>query len=181
MLNQAISIIITDYTLITDSPAYHHCFVRYDPVHKVIFSDLTVIHVLELSKIPRQAEDNQLWDWLTFINSTTEEEFTMIAAKNPQVAKAVVKLEVLSKEQEARMLYENREKARMIANAKEEYARDEGIAQGISQGLTQGFAQGQTQAIQVLKHHLSSKPANEIATLCNLSIDEVKSIIKQFG
>ena len=36
------------------------------------------------------------YDWAKFINVDTEEELSMIAERNPQVAKAVVKLRELS-------------------------------------------------------------------------------------
>jgi len=186
-LQQTINIVITCYNFI-DNPntdVYHHCFVRYDMKNQVQFSDLTLIHTLELPKLPSTEDSSKLWEWLKFLSSTTKEEFTMIAEKDPTIKKAVNKLTILSEDERNQMIYDDREKARMDANARERFVRNQGIAEGMSQGLTQGisqgFAQGQTQTIQVLKHHLSGKPANEIATLCNLPLDEVESIIKQFG
>ena len=49
---QVISIIITEETLISDSPEYHHRFVMFDQKSGVEFSDLLEIHTLELSKLP---------------------------------------------------------------------------------------------------------------------------------
>jgi len=78
----------------------------------VELSDIIEIHTLELEKLPEGADGTELYDWAKFIAADTEEELNMIAERNPQVAKAVVKLRELSADERARDTYERREKAR---------------------------------------------------------------------
>jgi len=60
--------------------------------------------------------------WAKFIDADTEEKFNMLAERNPQVAKAVVKLRELSADERARDIYERREKARCDQASREKWA-----------------------------------------------------------
>ena len=111
-IKRVISIIITDEELIQNSPKYHHCFTLYDREAGVEFSNLIEFNTLELSKLPRDTDGTILYDWASFIAAETEEELDVVAERNPQVGKAVVKLRELSADERARDLYERREKAR---------------------------------------------------------------------
>lgn len=104
----------------------------------------------------------------------------MIAEKNPNIAKAVEMLTVLSKDERVRAAYEAQEKARMDAISFENYAKRKGRTEGLAEGRAQGLAEGHTQAVQILKHHIAGKSAEEIATLYNLSLNEVEHVIQQF-
>ena len=176
---RVINIVITDFDLNKDgaSDVYHHRFVRYDPVNKIQFSDLTSIHTLELTKLPPMDDKSQLWDWLKFLSSTKEEEFIMIAEKNPTVAKAVNKLTVLSEDERTQMIYEARENARRDAVSFENYAMRKGLAEGRTKGLAEGRTEGLGLAVQVLQLNHSGKSAEEIASTCNLTIDDVNAIL----
>jgi len=80
------------------------------------------IYSLELGKLPDGADGTELYDWAKFIAAETEEELNMIAERNPQVAKAVVRLRELSADERARDLYERREKARRDQSSREKWA-----------------------------------------------------------
>ena len=54
----------------------------------------------------------------------------MVAARNPEVQKAVVILHKLSADEQARDLYERREKAKRDIDSRERWARAEGKAEG---------------------------------------------------
>jgi predicted transposase/invertase (TIGR01784 family) len=122
LIKKVISIIITDENLIPVSPRYHHRFTFYDPETRVEFSDILEINTLELRKLPDGTDGTELYDWAKFIAAETEEELTMIAERNPQVGKAVVKLRELSADERARDLYERREKARRDIVAEKNWA-----------------------------------------------------------
>ena len=108
-IKRVISIIITEESLIADSPRYHHRFTFYDPEAGVEFSDLIEIHTLELGKLPKRTDGTPLYDWARFIAAETEEELDMVAQRNPQVGRAVVKLRVLSADECARNLFKRRD------------------------------------------------------------------------
>jgi len=110
-IKRVVSIIITDYDIITEDNEYHHQF-RYRTKNGVEFTDLKEINTLELSKLPQNKEDTDLWYWLKFIKSDDREVLEMIAERSPQMKKAVGFLKELSADERTRMLYEERENAR---------------------------------------------------------------------
>ncbi|MCL2054637.1 MAG: Rpn family recombination-promoting nuclease/putative transposase [Oscillospiraceae bacterium] len=111
-LKRVISIIITEETLIKSSPLYHHRFTFFDPNANIELSDLIEIHTLELNKLPDNFDGTELCDWAKFIAAGSEEELEMVANRNTQISKAVVKLRELSADEKARDMYERQEKAR---------------------------------------------------------------------
>ena len=158
LIKKIISIIITDENLIPVSPRYHHRFTFYDSEAGVEFSDILEIHTLELRKLPEGADGTELYDWAKFIAAETEEELTMLAERNPQIGKAVVKLRELSADERARDLYERREKARRDMVAEKKWAlkqRDFEIAQKLL-GI--------------------NMPIDQIITVTGLTLEEVKSL-----
>ena len=71
-LKPAVSIWILANNLVSeeDSSAYHHCFLFYDPRHKVALSDCAAIHTLELNKWQKLdiKSDLDVWSWF-FLNA----------------------------------------------------------------------------------------------------------------
>jgi predicted transposase/invertase (TIGR01784 family) len=78
------------------------------------------IHVLNLERLPRDGE-GRLLDWLRFLKAETEEEFKMLAEKDPLIKEAYCKLQVMSEDEANRMIYEARLKAQ-----RDEYSRLQG-------------------------------------------------------
>jgi len=106
-INQVISIIITNKTLVEGSSRYHHRFTLFDLDVKIEFSDIIEIHTLELQKLPEEPDGTKLYDWAKFIDAETEEELNMTAERNPEVKKAAVRIVELSADERARELAEN--------------------------------------------------------------------------
>ena len=129
-IQKVISIVITEENILQHSPNYHHRFTLYDPQAQVEFSDIIEIHTIELKKLPQSADGTELYDWASFIHAESEEELNMAAARNPEVQKAVVILHKLSADEQARDLYERREKAMRDIDSRERWARAEGKAEG---------------------------------------------------
>ena len=111
-IKRSVSIIITDYTLVTENGYYHNRFRYRSDKDGTEFTDLTEINTLELSKLPLDGDDSELWYWMKFIKSEDEEVLNMLAQRNPQMSKAVGVLKELSADERTRMLYEQREIAR---------------------------------------------------------------------
>ena len=126
-IQNVISIIILDKTLIEGSERYHHRFAFADLDAGVELTDLVAIHTLELDKLPEAADGTQLYDWASFIAAKSEEELAVIAERNPQIGKAVVKLRALSADERTRDLYERREKARRDEESQRRWARKQGM------------------------------------------------------
>ena len=165
VIRKAVSIIIADYALLPGSGRYHHQF-RYRTRDGVEFTDLVEINTLELSKLPREADRTELWNWMRFIGSNDEEELKMLATKSPELKKAVGVLKELSADERMRMLAESREKARRDEASRVNWARDEGRAEGEKRGR-----------IEVARKLLKlERPIDEIAEATGLARNEIESL-----
>jgi predicted transposase/invertase (TIGR01784 family) len=163
-IKRVISIIITDYKLITESPNYHHCFVLYDRENGVTFSNTLQIHTLELPKLPDNPDGTPLWNWMSFLDAQTEEDLHMTAETSPIIKKAVVRLIKLSADERARALYEAREKERRDNRAREQGAWQEGRRDGM---------------LDVARNLLQlNRPIPEIVKVTNLTQEEVEGLLQ---
>jgi len=115
IIKKVISIIITEEDLLPKSGRYHHRFTMYDLDAGVELTDIIEIHTIELEKLPPDTDGTELYDWASFIAASSEEEMAVVAERNPQVGKAVMKFRELSADERTRDLYERREKARRDA------------------------------------------------------------------
>ncbi|MDR0842892.1 MAG: Rpn family recombination-promoting nuclease/putative transposase, partial [Acidobacteriota bacterium] len=133
-LKQVISIVITDYALLPGITKYHNSIGWCILGESELFTDVQMIHTLELTKLPAKTDDTALWSWMSFLRARNREELEMTAQTSPQVGKAVVRLMELSQEDEARMIFEARLKAQRDAHSRERGARNEGKAEGRREG-----------------------------------------------
>jgi len=112
-IQRVISIIITDYPLIEESDNFHHNFKLYDLENKVLLTDILEIHTLEIPKARKKfddSEDTKLLNWMKFLDVKTKEDLDMLAQKSPVMQKATSRLLELSADENARLLYEARQK-----------------------------------------------------------------------
>ncbi len=164
-LKKVISIVITDYNLITENDTYHNKYLLYDKNTGSKFTDVLEINTLELPKLPIAEDHTMLWNWLQFLKSSDEEELAMLAQKSPQIEKAVGILKVLSQDERTRLLYEEREKARLDNQARLEGAFEQG---------------GTSKAIRIAKNALKKNmPLHEIVAITELSYEEIEGILKE--
>jgi flagellar biosynthesis/type III secretory pathway protein FliH len=83
-----------------------------------------------------------LWAWMKFLSARNKEDLNMLAKKNPQVGKAVVRLMELSNDERTRLLYESQQKMEWDNLARERAARSEGLNEGRKEGLSEGRKEG---------------------------------------
>ena len=157
-IKKVVSIVITDYKLIPENESYHNHYCLYDPKTNSQFTDVMEVHTLELPKLPSKNDKTPIWDWMQFLKSSKEEEIIMIAEKNPQIGKAYAVLKELSQDERARMIYEEREKAR-----RDELARMNGARQEA--------------ALDIAKNALKmNMKAEDIANLTKLAIERIEQL-----
>jgi predicted transposase/invertase (TIGR01784 family) len=101
-------------------------------------------------------------DWLRFLKAETEEEFKMLAEKNPVIEEAYCKLQVMSEDEANRMIYEARLKAR-----RDEYSRIQGARQ-------EGRQEGLKEVARTLK--ALGDPVLRITQATGLSADEIAAL-----
>jgi len=158
-VNQVICIIITNETLVKKSQRYHHRFTFYDYDAKIELNNIIEIHTLELSKLPEQADGTILYDWAKFIDAESEEDLKMVADRNPEVQKAVVKLMEFSADEKARYIAELRQKEQRDMRMWEDYGLKQGLEKGIEEGLKQGMEQGREQERERWQNVVAEKDA----------------------
>jgi len=121
---KTISIVISDFEIVENSPKCHHKFQLNDTETGINFTDVIEINTLELGKIPTQDESIAKYDWLRFLKAEREEEFDMLAERNPVIKQAVVELKRLSQTEEAQQLYDARQKAIWDENSRTRTAQN---------------------------------------------------------
>jgi predicted transposase/invertase (TIGR01784 family) len=125
------------------------------------FNDLMEIHALNLERLPEEGE-GRLLDWRRFLKAETEEEFKMLAEKNPIIEEAYCKLQEMSEDEANRMIYEARLKAQ-----RDEYSRTQGA-------LRKGIKERDREIARTLKNFGDS--VEKIVQVTGLSVDEIAAL-----
>jgi predicted transposase/invertase (TIGR01784 family) len=122
-----------------------------------------------LAKLPKD-ESGKLIDWLKFLKAEVEEEFKMLAMKDPMINEAYCKLQVMSDDEATRILYQARLKAQ-----RDEYARIQGARQdGLDEGERKGKLEGKLEIARNLKAVGDS--FDKIARVTGLDIETLKRL-----
>lgn len=127
------------------------------------YTDLIEMHVLELSKLPpEQQNETDLMKWMRFFGGKCEEDFKKMAEKDEYIGEAYEALKHMSEDEIKRMEYEARQKAirdyhSYMHSAERrglkhgiEIGKDEGIRIGIERGRTEGIESGRKELLKQL-------------------------------
>ena len=133
-IKRAICVLITDYRQVPENQSYHNRYVLYDRQTGSEFTDLLEVDTLELPKLPREEDGTDEWQWMKFLDARKEEELTMLAQKNPRIARAVSRLAELSQDERTRLLAESREKLQWDIAVREREAAREARKEGREEG-----------------------------------------------
>jgi len=157
-LKKVVNILITDFVLIKENDVFHNIYQLHDRYTGSTFSELIEINTLEIPKL-KDCDDSNLTDWLKFLITDDEEVLQMLGNKNEKIAKAKNQLYEISKDEQARMLYDAREKAKWAEQSRLRGAKLEGI-------------------LEVAKNMLSSKyPVEDVISLTGLTLDDMKGLV----
>ncbi|MDR3225256.1 MAG: Rpn family recombination-promoting nuclease/putative transposase [Clostridiales Family XIII bacterium] len=136
IIKRVISIVITDFNLITEmNSGYHSRFLLYDKHTGILFSDILEINILELGKLPFSDENEKLLDWLKLIRAKDENEMEELAKKNPYIQKTIGFIREMSEDEAERRFAEAREKERRDRQATHRLGVEEGIEIGEKRGI----------------------------------------------
>ncbi|WP_053956565.1 Rpn family recombination-promoting nuclease/putative transposase [Inediibacterium massiliense] len=115
----------TSYHIIEDETGYR-------------LTDVLEIHYLELPKLENRNiikdENEAITQWMEFIDTQSREVMEMLSRKNKDIKKAYDILQVISKDEKARMAYEAREAEIHDQMTRIKVAREEGIEKGRQEG-----------------------------------------------
>ncbi|MFD0958355.1 Rpn family recombination-promoting nuclease/putative transposase [Paenibacillus chungangensis] len=166
-LKKCVTINILNYSFIPND-RYHNVFHLREDHTGLELSDDIEVHFMELTKLNDQAIplEGGLINWLLFLKGADKSSWEVLKMNEPTLKKAMDTLEFLSQDQEARRLYEERQK----------YLHDE--ASMIEWATEKGMAKGERKkAIEIAKNMLSLGLDVEIITKASgLSTTEVESL-----
>lgn len=169
---KCVGISILDFRLFQEDPEFYSCFHIREDTRPVLYTDKLEFHVLELPKLPRDLKEDSgdLLLWAKFINAEREEEFAMLAEKNPDIGSAYRQLQVISQDREKRLEYEAREKALRDYNQL--------IIEAEARGETNGEARGERKkAFSIARNMLElNVPVDIIHKSTGLSMEQIKNL-----
>ncbi|MDR2157289.1 MAG: Rpn family recombination-promoting nuclease/putative transposase [Clostridiales Family XIII bacterium] len=174
VIKKVISIIITDFTLIDDSDAYHNRYLLCDPKTGSRFGDIFEINTLELSKLPKESDGGALWNWLKLMTVREEEDMAELAKKSVAIGKVTACIKEMSEDEAERMIAEAREKERRDRWAEIEYGRQEGLRQGIDIGKEAGRHEKSLEIADRMKRQ--NIPSEIITSVTDLSAEEIAEL-----
>ena len=194
-LQKCIHVSILDFIHFpNDNKCYRRIHFRDDQTSQ-LYSDKMELQILELKKLPPEVKTGEdVLAWMRFFSSKNKEEFQNMAKTNEYFDEAYNTLLNLSADEKKRLEYEAREKALKDYNtqissaekrglkAGEEIGRKAGEEIGRKAGEEIGIRKGKELGVQevrqVFKLYMQGKSPEEIAVLCNISIDKVKQILE---
>ena len=138
---------------------------------------------MELKKLPSELKTSEdVLAWMRFFSGKSREEFQTMAKTNEYLDEAYNTLLNLSADEKKRLEYEAREKALKDYNTQISTAEKRGLKAGEEIGRKDGIRMGKElgvqEARQVFKLYMQGRSPEEIADLCDISIDTVKQILE---
>ena len=88
-IKSSIVISIVDFEIFEDDEPYFNPLVLYNLATNKVATDVELIYILELPKIPPNDDNKKLWTWLKFLKSNTVEEAEEQKNKIPEVDQAM--------------------------------------------------------------------------------------------
>ena len=180
-INKVIGIIILDYeferTKEIESISTKWKVKEVQTGKELELTDVLELYILEIPKARKILEkeiDNELAQWMAFLDDPNKEEVSKIMENNQEIKKAMNELEEMSEDEELRSLAELREKAIRDEKNGLRHAREEGIKEGIEEGIKQGIGQG---IEQVTKKMIKlNMPVEDIINVTGLKEEEILKI-----
>lgn len=171
-LKKCIGISILDFNL-TDRSTYHSVY-RLRDKEGYEFSGILELHVIELKK--ELTGQGEVDDWIRFFNVEKEEDLRMIRTENPGILEAIGALKRMSMSNPVRLRYENYLKRVRDEKAREDYVREQGVAEGEVIGEEKG-----ERLLAELMEHLFSDNRLEDAKLAASDKKARKRLFKEYG
>ncbi len=187
ILQKAIVILITDFKIENLEELDYHSrwkIMEDKQGKKIILTQKLEIDIIELPKIiGKEKEQDNLLDWLYFLENPKSERVTEKMKENENLKEAVKKLDNLSEDEKMQRIADLRQKAIMDEKAIYEKGLEVGIEKGIQRGMEKGIEKGimegsQKEKIEIAKKMLELKIDKEtIAEATGLTEQEIEKIL----
>ena len=175
ILQKAIVILITDFKIENLEELDYHSrwkIMEDKQGKKIILTQKLEIDIIELPKIiGKEKEQDNLLDWLYFLENPKSERVTEKMKENENLKEAVKKLDNLSEDERMQRIADLRQKAIMDEKA----IYEKGLEVGIEKGIMEG---SQKEKIEIAKKMLELKIDKEtIAEATGLTEQEMEKIL----
>ena len=191
ILQKAIVILITDFKIENLEELDYHSrwkIMEDKQGKKIILTQKLEIDIIELPKIiGKEKEQDNLLDWLYFLENPKSERVTEKMKENENLKEAVKKLDNLSEDEKMQRIADLRQKAIMDEKAIYEKGLEVGIEKGMKEGIQRGIEKGiekgimegsQKEKIEIAKKMLELKIDKEtIAEATGLTEQEIEKIL----
>ena len=145
-MQKAIVILITDFKIENLEELDYHSrwkIMEDKQGKKIILTQKLEIDIIELPKIiGKEKEQDNLLDWLYFLENPKSERVTEKMKENENLKEAVKKLDNLSEDEKMQRIADLRQKAIMDEKAIYEKGLEVGIEKGIQRGMEKGMEEG---------------------------------------
>jgi predicted transposase/invertase (TIGR01784 family) len=165
--NRVINIIIVNDILIPEEKGYYNRYAILNRETGTEFTDLLEINTLELPKLPQETDGSMLWEWAQFLKSETEEDYRMVAEKDPMIKKAVAAVLEVSEDEREQAEADSREKFLYDQYHREKEAYEKGIKEAEEKAR-----QKELEIVRKMKD--LSIPTAQIVTVTGFSAQEVE-------
>ena len=190
-MQKAIVILITDFKIENLEELDYHSrwkIMEDKQGKKIILTQKLEIDIIELPKIiGKEKEQDNLLDWLYFLENPKSERVTEKMKENENLKEAVKKLDNLSEDEKMQRIADLRQKAIMDEKAIYEKGLEVGIEKGMKEGIQRGIEKGiekgimegsQKEKIEIAKKMLELKIDKEtIAKATGLTEQEIEKIL----
>ena len=192
-LNRVIGIIVIDYnfekTKEIEQISTKWKIKEVTTGKELVLTDMLELYIIEVPKVKKILEkepNNNLAQWIQFLDNPNEKEVLKSMENNEEIKEAMEELEVISKEKELRRLAELKEKAirdekNALAHAIED-GKNIGIAEGRKEGLKEGLKEVnkklKDEKIEIAKRLLKiGLTVEQITEVTELSKQEISSLL----
>jgi predicted transposase/invertase (TIGR01784 family) len=181
-LKRTISIIITEFELISENCDCFNRFRWYNIDNGALLTDAQEINTLELAKLSEKDDGTKLWPWLKLMMLRKEDEMEELAKDNTAMNKVIVTLREMSADEAERRLAEAREKEardrRGAYISGEMVGEARGIEIGEARGIEIGEAQGEAHERQKNARRMKTRgySADEIADITGMTQEEIEQL-----
>lgn len=179
-LKKTITIMITEFEIEgLEELGLHSKWYVKDESGKHILTKKLEIHIIELPKIIKEDKVNEeLLDWLEFIENPKSERVKKKMAVNKALKEAKGKLDKMSQDEVMQRIAEWREKAILEEKAMRRYAMTEGLEEGKKLGKELGREEGKQEEKQKIAKKLLNKKTkiSEIIEITGLTKKEIEKL-----
>ncbi len=176
-LKKTVTINILNFNYIATSK-YHNIFQLLERDSRVLLTDVLEIHFLELPKLKQKEVtlETPLVNWLLFFKAFRDQKLREVLAVNePAIGKAMRALDLIEQDEQARRIYELREKARYDYTSAMDARLEQGKAEGKLEGKTEGKME---RTIEIARNMLLLKMnIDVIQKTTGLSSEEISKLV----